>query len=114
MAEAMRRLGWRLLVLGTPSTDAELWRDVEVEHVGYRDLAWLDRADVVALPAHVEHSPRALLLAVAHGLPVVATACCGLPAGPGVHTLIDGDVSNLVAALAAAVAARAEESLTGA
>ena len=112
MAEAMRHLGWRLLVLGTPSTDAGLWRGIAVEHVGYRDPAWLDRADVVALPAHVEHSPRALLLAVAHGLPVVATACCGLPASPGVHTLADDDVASLVAALETAVAARAEESLT--
>ena len=112
MAEALRRLGWRLLVLGTPSTDAGLWRGMAVEHVSYRDLTWLDRADVVALPAHVEHSPRALLLAVAHGLPVVATACCGLPASPGVHTLADDDVASLVAALEKAVAARAEESLT--
>jgi VanW like protein/Glycosyl transferases group 1 len=112
MAEAMRHLGWRLLVLGTPSTDAGLWCGIEVEHVGYRDLTWLDRADVVALPAHVEHSPRALLLAVAHGLPVVATACCGLPTSPGMHTLVGDDVASLVAALETAVAARAEESLT--
>ena len=112
MAEAMRHLGWRLLVLGTPSTDADLWRGVDVEHVGYRDLAWLDRADVVALPAHVEHSPRALLLAIAHGLPVVATACCGLPALPGVQTLVDNDVVRLVAALEAALVARTEETLT--
>jgi len=112
MAAAMRHLGWRLLVLGTPSTDAGLWRGIAVEHVGYRDLAWLDRADVVALPAHVEHSPRALLLAIAHGLPVVAAACCGLPAAPGVQALVDNDVAGLIAALEKAVAARAEESLT--
>ena len=99
LAEAMRHLGWRLLVLGTPSSDATLWQGVEVEHVGYRDLSWLDRADVVALPAYVEHSPRALLLAVAHGLPVVATVACGLPASLGVHELHGSGVPALIAVL---------------
>ena len=117
MAEAMRSLRWRLLVLGTPSTDADLWRGIEVEHVGYRDLAWLDRADIVALPAWIEHSPRALLLAVAHGLPVVATRCCGLPALSGIHEIDGGSVAQLTAALEQALARRrlphaTEESLT--
>ena len=97
-------------MLGTPSTDAALWHGIEVEHAGYRDLAWLDRADVVALPAIVEHSPRALLLAVAHGLPVVASAACGLSASA--CTPCSHDVAGLVAALEQAVAERAEESLT--
>ena len=99
MAAALRHLGWRLLVLGTPSPDAELWRGVDVAHAGHRDRGWLERADVVALPAHVEHAPRALLLALAHGLPVVATAACGLPPSPALHAVERGDVPGLIAAL---------------
>jgi glycosyltransferase involved in cell wall biosynthesis len=104
LAQALRQLGWRLLVLGTPSTDAALWQGVAVEHMGWRDASWLARADVVALPAHVEHAPRALLKALAHGLPVVATAACGLGTRPGVREVAPGDVAGLVAALEAALA----------
>ncbi|HEY8974042.1 MAG TPA: glycosyltransferase, partial [Burkholderiaceae bacterium] len=104
LAQALRQLGWRLLVLGTPSPDASLWRGIDAEHANYRDAAWIARADVVALPAHVEHAPRALLRALAHGLPVVATAACGLPAAPGWHEVAAGDVAGLVDALQAALA----------
>ncbi len=103
VAGALRQLGWRLLVLGTPSTDAGLWRGIDVEHASYRDATWIARADVVALPAHVEHAPHALLLALAHGLPVVATAACGLAAAPGWREVAPGDVAGLVAALEAAL-----------
>ncbi len=99
MAEALRCLGWRLLVIGTPASDAGLWRGIEVEHVGARDLGWLERADVAALPAHVEHCPRALLLALAHGLPIVASPACGLGVSPAVHEVPAGDVPALIAAL---------------
>ncbi|MEO5688831.1 MAG: VanW family protein [Burkholderiaceae bacterium] len=114
LAAALRLLGWRLLVLGTPSSDADLWHGIAVEHAGYRDATWLNRADVVALPAHVEHSPRALLLALAHGLPVVATPACGLPASDLVHPVEPGDVGALIDALVAAHASRRrpEEILT--
>jgi len=103
LAQALRQLGWRLLVLGTPSPDAGLWRGIDVEHASYRDAAWVARVDVVALPAHVEHAPRALLRALAHGLPVVATAACGLAAAPGWREVAPGDVAGLVAALEAAL-----------
>ena len=104
LAQALRQLGWRLLVLGTPSTDGALWRGIDVEHASWRDATWMARADIVALPAHVEHAPRALLQALAHGLPVVATAACGLGPMPGVREVTRGDVAGLVAALEAALA----------
>jgi len=104
LAQALRHLGWRLLVLGTPSPDPGLWRSIDVEHASYRDVTWVARADVVALPAHVEHAPRALLQALAHGLPVVATAACGLGTVPGWHEVAAGDVPGLVAGLEAALA----------
>lgn len=104
LAQALRQLGWRLLVLGTPATDAALWDGIAIEHASHRDATWLTRADVVALPAHVEHAPRALLRALAHGRPVVATAACGLGARPGLREVAAGDVAGLVAALESALA----------
>jgi glycosyltransferase involved in cell wall biosynthesis len=59
-------------------------------------------ASVVVLPAHIEHAPRALLRAVAAGLPVVASTACGLAALPGVREVAAGDVEAMRTALRAA------------
>jgi glycosyltransferase involved in cell wall biosynthesis len=99
MAEAVRQLGWRLLILGTPSDDAALWQGIEVAHVPYQSPAWLASADVVALPAFIEHGPRALLTAIVHGVPVVATPECGLGPSYGVIEVEAGDVAALKSAL---------------
>jgi len=99
MAEAIRRLGWRLVVLGTPPSDVLEWRDIEVSYMSYRDQSWLCEADVVALPAHVEHTPRGLLTAISHDVPVVATPACGLPSSLKLIEIPAGDVSALVTAL---------------
>jgi glycosyltransferase involved in cell wall biosynthesis len=94
LAEAARAGGWRVRVLGTPAADASVWRGVEVEHAGYRG-DWLARGHVAVLPAFVEHRPRALLQALAAGMPVVATAACGLPAQPGLTEVPAGDAAAL-------------------
>jgi hypothetical protein len=99
LAEAMRELGWRLLVLGTPPSNAGMWSGVDIEYVSYRDPAWLGRADAVALPAYVEHSPRALLAAIARGIPVIASPECGLPSSLGALEVSAGDIAGLIAAL---------------
>ena len=114
LAQALRHLGWHLLVLGAPASDPALWAGIHVEHASPRERAWLQRADVVALPAHVEHAPRGLLLALAHGLPVVATPACGLPESHLVHSVAAGDVGALIEALTTALASRRapEETLT--
>ncbi|WP_432729148.1 VanW family protein [Variovorax sp. W6] len=99
--------GWpcRLRVLGSASDDARLWQGIgRVEHMNWRG-DWLAGADVVVLPAHVEHAPRALLSAVAAGVPVVASTACGLGALGGVREIAPGDVEALRAALRAACAA---------
>jgi glycosyltransferase involved in cell wall biosynthesis len=106
LAAAMRELGWRLRVLGSPAADAALWAGIAVEPGRYSDGRWLAEADVVALPAHVEHNPRALLAALAAGLPVVATAACGLPPHPRLHEVPAGDVPALVEALQQAMPQR--------
>lgn len=98
LAEALRGLPCRLRVLGSVSADAALWQGVAVEYGNYTD-DWLARADAVALPAHVEHSPRALLAALAAGIPVIATPACGMRDMAGVRLVPAGEVGALRAAL---------------
>ncbi len=62
-------------------------------------LSALSSASALVLPAWVEHQPRIALLALASGIPVVASAACGLPA----HDLLWEIASPQPAALAAAL-----------
>jgi glycosyltransferase involved in cell wall biosynthesis len=55
--------------------------------------------DAVVLPAWVEQQPRALLRAIAAGVPVIASRACGVEGLPGVRTVAAGDVDGLRAAL---------------
>ena len=103
LASALRGLPVRLRVLGSRSSDTSLWHGVEVEHAGYAS-DWLGRARVVVLPAHVEHAPRALLRAIAAGVPVIATSACGIDEMPGLQLVPAGDVDALRTAVTAAVA----------
>lgn len=99
MAEAVRHLGWRLLVLGSPLSDPLLWQGIEVASLDYRSPVWLAEADIVALPAFIEHSPRALLAAIANDVPVVASRECGLSPSLGAIEVQAGDVAGLASAL---------------
>ena len=109
LAEAMRGLPCRLRVLGTPSDEATLWAGIDVEYAGYAS-DWLAQADVVVLPAHVEHAPRAALSALAAGIAVIATPACGLQDLPGVSTLPAGDIAALRWALLIVLANAAHRS----
>lgn len=59
----------------------------------------LAAADLVVLPAWIEHQPRALLGAIANGLPVVATPACGLGIDLPWIRVEAGDVAGLRAAV---------------
>ncbi|RDZ27527.1 VanW family protein [Lysobacter silvisoli] len=74
--------------------------------VSYR-LGLLE-ADAVVLPAWVEHQPRALLGAIAAGMPVVATPACGLPDSLPWTPVAAGDVAGLRAAVLAALQQRSQ------
>jgi len=100
LAAALQGLHCRLRVLGSASGDAMMWHGVAVEYGSYAD-DWLSCADVVVLPAHVEHAPRALLMALAAGIPVIATPACGVP---GVECVPANDVQALRKALSAVLA----------
>ncbi|RQP26452.1 VanW family protein [Piscinibacter terrae] len=98
LAQALRGIDADLLVLGTPSARPDAWPGLHVTHASHA-TGWLARADVVVMPAHIEHSPRAALRAIAAGVPVIATAACGLESMPGVQTVPAGDADALRAAI---------------
>jgi hypothetical protein len=98
LAAALRGLRCRLRVIGEPPTDTELFSGLDVEYIarGKETRRRLfDGAAIVVLPAHIEHHPRALLSALACGMPVVATPACGIPLRDGLHLVDAGDVDGL-------------------
>jgi hypothetical protein len=75
LREAIRGRDIKLLTLGPYIEDAGFWNGFDVagdEH------DWLAKADLVVLPAFVEHRPRLLLQALANGIPVIASDACGI------------------------------------
>lgn len=97
LREAISGLDVRLLCAGPILEERDFWKGIRMERSEGR--AWLEEADVVALPAYVEHKPRRLLQALASGIPVIATAACGLGDLPGVVTVPAGDSRALRSAL---------------
>ena len=93
-----RKLKARVLVLGSPPANQAAWAAIDWQQVGYAS-DWPTQADVVVLPAYIEHQPRALLQALAMGLPVVASTACGLTAQPGLMEIEAGDTQALEQAI---------------
>lgn len=94
VAAVARQLGARVLILGSPPSDEELWSGIDWRCVGYSS-PWLEETDVAVLPAYVEHQPRALLQALAAGVPVVASRACGLDPQAGWVEVEPGDIAAL-------------------
>jgi len=92
LRDAVRGRDVKLIVLGPTIEGANFWEGFEVER-GSND--WLERADVVVLPAFVEHKPRRLLAAIAAGIPVIATPECGVTGLSGVITIPTGSSDDL-------------------
>ena len=59
----------------------------------------LATTSLLVLPAWIEHQPRLALLALASGIPVIATDACGLPDHPLLHRLPNPDALALRALL---------------
>src|SRR5690606_31821594 len=70
LREALRGLHVKLQLLGPVIEDVNFWDGFDIERGG----DWLGSADVVVLPAYIEHRPRRLLTAAAAGIPVIASA----------------------------------------
>jgi len=96
LREALRDLDVKLILLGPLIEGQDFWNGFDVER-GSAD--WLERADLVVLPAFVEHKPRRLLLAAAAGIPVVATPECGVGRIDQVQIVDAGDVRSLADAI---------------
>lgn len=92
MREAIRGLDIKLVLLGAEIEGENFWRDFEIEK---DDNDWLEKADLVVLPAFVEHKPRLLLLAVANEIPVIASDACGLRNIEKVEIVKAGDAFDL-------------------
>lgn len=98
-----RELGARVLILGSPPTDTALWSGIDWTAPGYAST-WLEQSDIVVLPAHIEHQPRALLQALRAGVPVVASTACGLGPRPGLIEIESGSAEALTGAIRAVLA----------
>jgi hypothetical protein len=92
LREALRDTNVKLIVLGAELEGANFWRGIDWERGGED---WIEKADLVALPAFVEHKPRRLLQAVANGLPVIASRDCGLEKIDEITNVEAGDVERL-------------------
>jgi hypothetical protein len=92
LREAVRDLDVKLVTLGANVEGANFWNGFDWEK-GADD--WLEKADLVVLPAFVEHKPRRLLLAAAHKIPVIASTACGVKTGEDVTIIEAGDAEAL-------------------
>ena len=103
MREALRELPVQLcLPPGAEETPA-FWQGFSIRHAASMAQG-IDDADVVVLPAWIEHQPRGLLRAMALGKPVIATDACGLPAGLPWIRVAEGNVAELRSAIVEALA----------
>ncbi|MET0753216.1 MAG: VanW family protein [Pyrinomonadaceae bacterium] len=92
LRDAVRDLNVKLITLGAIIEDADFWRGIDWEK-GADD--WLGKADLVVLPAFVEHKPRRLLQAVAQKIPVIASTACGLETVENVTNIEISSVKRL-------------------
>ncbi|MGE0239339.1 MAG: VanW family protein [Parvibaculaceae bacterium] len=94
LRDAVKGLDLDVIVAGRACEyDGDFWGSARVRPL--EDGSWPRQLAAVVLPALVEHEPRALLRALAHGLPVIATAECGLDAGCDVLTVPPFDSGSL-------------------
>lgn len=83
-----------LAVLGRAVEHRDFWAGTNAQFVTRENI--FDNVSCVVLPAHVEHQPRALLAALANGIPVICTAECGLSADlPNVTIVSAGNAEQL-------------------
>ncbi len=94
LREALRGLDVTLITVGAQIEGADFWQSFDTEQ---RPAAngWLDDANLVVLPAFVEHRPRRLLDAAARKIPVIASVACGVSQIDGIETVEAGSVNDL-------------------
>lgn len=96
LREAVRGLDVKLITLGAELEGADFWKDFETEKSAGN---WLEKADLVVLPAFVEHKPRRLLQAAANKIPVIASKNCGLKNIENITIVENGEIEDLRTAI---------------
>jgi VanW like protein/Glycosyl transferases group 1 len=98
---AARDLDIEVVALGRALEGVDFWRGIRVraDLGGKGPRQWLRDVAAVVQPALIEDQPRRLLAALAAGVPVIATAACGIPAREGLVLVPAGDGAKLAAAL---------------
>ncbi len=81
--EIVKELGCELVVVGGNVEGKNFWEGINLLQKSWAET-WWDQAGLVILPAFIEFKPRALLLAQALGLPIIASQACGVSASEGV------------------------------
>jgi hypothetical protein len=92
LREAIRGLEVKLALLGPVIETKDFWAGFDVEAEG---ADCLETADLVVLPAFVEHRPRRLLAEAAKGGPVIASTACGVSNIEGIELIAAGDTYAL-------------------
>jgi len=92
LREALAGIDSKLVILGPLIEGQDFWNGFDIDRGNDN---WLNIADLVVLPAFVEHRPRRLLLAAANGIPVIATPACGVSGISNVNVVESGDVEGL-------------------
>jgi glycosyltransferase involved in cell wall biosynthesis len=87
LREALRGLDVKIVAMGPDIEGVDFWEGFDVERGG---AGWMETADLVVLPAFVEHRPRRLLQAAAAGIPVIASSACGVENISGIETIEAG------------------------
>ncbi|MFN6963501.1 MAG: VanW family protein [Pyrinomonadaceae bacterium] len=109
LREALRGSDVRVVLLGPLIESPDFWSGFDTSRGGED---WLETADVVVLPAFVEHRPRRLLAALCAGVPVIATHECGISAeAANLEVVRSGDPNALREAVERAVSDRARSAL---
>lgn len=92
LRDALRGRDVELILMGPLIESGSFWDGFSFT----RDISgWVSRADLVVLPAFVEHRPRRLLTAIANGIPVICSPECGIPDSEAVTIAKSGDSKAL-------------------
>jgi len=108
LREAIRGMNVKLITLGPNIEAVDFWDGFDVERGGDN---WLSIADLVVMPAFVEHKPMRLLRAAAAGIPVVASSACGVTNVAGISIFEAGDAVALREAIEAVLAPHTSQSI---
>jgi hypothetical protein len=102
LKSAIAGLDLHLIIAGKNLEDRDFWAGSAVSFEPDYQLA-LQQADLVILPAWVEHQPRRVLQAIAANIPTIASTACGLQHLPAVRSIDLGDSISLRQAIVASL-----------